>query len=75
MITFTTVAPALPMRIKDGDGDWCFVLAIHSVFDDAMNDDHNPITSYATEYGFTYTSETLGTSVLHNGKWVDLNEF
>ena len=74
MITFTTVTPALPMKIKGGDNSWSFVLAIHTVYDDAMNDDNNQVTSYATEYGFTYTNDTLKTCVLINEEWVDIDE-
>lgn len=72
MISFTTVTPSLPMRIKDVDDKWIFVLAIHSYFDENNPADDDTYSVYATEYSLLMTSETIGTQILINGEWVEL---
>lgn len=75
MITFTSVTPVLPMKIHVEGDMWFYVLAIQTVFDDAMNDDENQVTTYATPFGSVYTNDTLKTCVFINGEWVDIDEF
>ena len=72
MISFTTVTPSLPMRIKDVDDNWLFVLAIHSYFDENNPGDDDTHSVYATEYSLLMTSESIGTQILINGEWVEL---
>ena len=72
MIKFTTVTPSLPMRIKDVDDNWLFVLAIHSYFDENIAGDDDTHSVYATEYSLLLTNETLGTEYYIDGEWVQL---
>jgi hypothetical protein len=73
MIQFTTVTPSLPMRIRDVDNNWLFVLAIHSYFDDLISgDDDDTHSVYATEYGLLSTNETIGTEYYLDGEWVQI---
>ena len=72
MITFTTVAPALPIRIQDVDDTWLTVLAIHSYFDDLISgDDEDTYSVFVTQYENFETKSVSAQILIENG-WRDL---